>query len=188
MTHVPPASSRAVHQTSRDQLDARPARTGIGDMLVDDALSTGIRFRERCDSAARARSGHRVDALRVKMRENVRHLFAHAMELMKHLTETDRAHVKKLMDEMLEKLLLGRRNDCEARKNSGGRFKTSKHCAICFFRTGRRRENPADWHARQHACQMAGGIRSQETVCGQRNGSGKLSSSRPAATRCSRRH
>src|SRR5438094_769997 len=47
--------------------------------------------------------------------------------------------------------LWGRRNACEARKNSGGRFKTSKHCAICFFRIGRSRENPADWHARQQA-------------------------------------
>ncbi len=47
-----------------------------------------------------------VDALRVKMREE-RASFIHArMETMKHLAETDRAHVEKLMDEMLEKLLL----------------------------------------------------------------------------------
>src|SRR6267154_1994561 len=47
-----------------------------------------------------------VEALRVKMREE-RASFIHArMETMKHLAETDRAHVEKLMDEMLEKLLL----------------------------------------------------------------------------------
>jgi len=36
------------------------------------------------------------------------------------------------MDEML-RTALGRRNDCEARKNSGGRFKTSKHCVNVFL-------------------------------------------------------
>jgi len=47
-----------------------------------------------------------VDALRTKMREE-RAVFIRArMEPMKHLTEADRAHVEKLMDEMLEKLLL----------------------------------------------------------------------------------
>jgi glutamyl-tRNA reductase len=48
-----------------------------------------------------------VDALRVKMREERASFIRARMELMKHLTETDRAHVEKLMDEMLEKLLLG---------------------------------------------------------------------------------
>src|SRR3989440_607444 len=47
-----------------------------------------------------------VDALRVKMREERASFIRARMELMKHLTETDRAHVEKLMDEMLEKLLL----------------------------------------------------------------------------------
>src|SRR6266403_511457 len=48
-----------------------------------------------------------VDALRVKMREERAAFIRSRMEPMKHLTETDRAHVEKLMDEMLEKLLLG---------------------------------------------------------------------------------
>jgi glutamyl-tRNA reductase len=48
-----------------------------------------------------------VDALRVKMREERASFIRSRMEPMKHLTETDRAHVEKLMDEMLEKLLLG---------------------------------------------------------------------------------
>jgi glutamyl-tRNA reductase len=48
-----------------------------------------------------------VDALRKKMREERASFIRARMEPMKHLTETDRAHVEKLMDEMLEKLLLG---------------------------------------------------------------------------------
>jgi len=48
-----------------------------------------------------------VDALRVKMREERASFIRSRMEPMKHLTEADRAHVEKLMDEMLEKLLLG---------------------------------------------------------------------------------
>ena len=48
-----------------------------------------------------------VDALRVKMREERASFIRSRMEPMKHLTETDRAHVEKLMDEMLEKLLVG---------------------------------------------------------------------------------
>jgi glutamyl-tRNA reductase len=47
-----------------------------------------------------------VDALRAKMREERAAFIRSRMEPMKHLTETDRAHVEKLMDEMLEKLLL----------------------------------------------------------------------------------
>src|SRR5260370_9714803 len=48
-----------------------------------------------------------VDALRVKMREERASFIRARMEPMKHLTETERAHVEKLMDGMLEKLLLG---------------------------------------------------------------------------------
>ena len=48
-----------------------------------------------------------VEALRVKMREERASFIRSRMEPMKHLTEADRAHVEKLMDEMLEKLLLG---------------------------------------------------------------------------------
>src|SRR6267143_1535637 len=48
-----------------------------------------------------------VDALRVKMREERASFIRARMEPMKHLTDADRAHVEKLMDEMLEKLLLG---------------------------------------------------------------------------------
>ena len=48
-----------------------------------------------------------VDALRVKMREERASFIRSRMEPMKHLTETDRAQVEKLMDEMLEKLLVG---------------------------------------------------------------------------------
>jgi len=47
-----------------------------------------------------------VDALRTKMREERASFIRSRMEPMKHLTEKDRAHVEKLMDEMLEKLLL----------------------------------------------------------------------------------
>jgi glutamyl-tRNA reductase len=47
-----------------------------------------------------------MDALRVKMREERASFLRARMEPMKHLTETDRAHVERLMDEMLEKLLL----------------------------------------------------------------------------------
>jgi len=48
-----------------------------------------------------------VDALRAKMREERASFIRSRMEPMKHLTETDRAQVEKLMDEMLEKLLVG---------------------------------------------------------------------------------
>ena len=47
-----------------------------------------------------------VDALRAKMKEERAAFIRSRMEPMKHLTEKDRAHVEKLMDEMLEKLLL----------------------------------------------------------------------------------
>jgi glutamyl-tRNA reductase len=47
-----------------------------------------------------------MDALRMKMREERASFLRARMEPMKHLTETDRAHVERLMDEMLEKLLL----------------------------------------------------------------------------------
>jgi len=47
-----------------------------------------------------------VDGLRMKMREERATFIRARMEPMKHLTETDRAHVEQLMDEMLEKLLL----------------------------------------------------------------------------------
>jgi glutamyl-tRNA reductase len=47
-----------------------------------------------------------VDALRVKMKEERAAFIRSRMEPMRHLTETDRAQVGKLMDEMLEKLLL----------------------------------------------------------------------------------
>src|SRR2546430_4232718 len=66
-----------------------------------------------------------------------------------------------------------RQNVCAAKENSGERFKTSKRCATCFFRTGKSRENLADRYARQHACQVASGIGAQEAVCCDRRGSGK---------------
>ena len=47
-----------------------------------------------------------MEALRTKMREERAAFIRARMETMKHLAETDRAHVEKLMDEMLEKLLL----------------------------------------------------------------------------------
>src|SRR5258708_34568986 len=47
-----------------------------------------------------------VDALRRKLRKERAAFIRSRLEPMKHLTETDRAHVEKLMDEMLEKLLL----------------------------------------------------------------------------------
>lgn len=47
-----------------------------------------------------------VDALRAKMREERASFIRSRMEPMKHLSEADREHVEKLMDEMLEKLLL----------------------------------------------------------------------------------
>jgi glutamyl-tRNA reductase len=48
-----------------------------------------------------------VEALRARVQEERAAFIRSRMESMKHLTETDRAHVEKLMDEMLEKLLLG---------------------------------------------------------------------------------
>jgi glutamyl-tRNA reductase len=48
-----------------------------------------------------------VDALRARVQEERAAFIRSRMESMKHLTEADRAHVEKLMDEMLEKLLLG---------------------------------------------------------------------------------
>jgi glutamyl-tRNA reductase len=47
-----------------------------------------------------------VDALRTKMKEDRAAFIRSRMETMKHLKEADRAHLEKLMDEMLEKLLL----------------------------------------------------------------------------------
>ena len=47
-----------------------------------------------------------VDALRMKMREERASFIRARIETMKHLEERDRAHVEKLMDEMLDKLLL----------------------------------------------------------------------------------
>jgi glutamyl-tRNA reductase len=47
-----------------------------------------------------------VDALRTKLREERTSFIRSRMEPMKHLTEADRAQVEKLMDEMLEKVLL----------------------------------------------------------------------------------
>jgi len=51
------------------------------------------------------------------------------------MTETDRAHVEKLMDEMLEKLLLERRNAAR-RERTPREDSKSRPYAICFFRTG----------------------------------------------------
>jgi glutamyl-tRNA reductase len=47
-----------------------------------------------------------VDALRAKLREERTSFIRSRMEPMKHLTEADRAQVEKLLDEMLEKVLL----------------------------------------------------------------------------------
>jgi glutamyl-tRNA reductase len=47
-----------------------------------------------------------VDALRAKLREERASFIRSRMEPMKHLSEVDRAQVEKLMDEMLEKVLL----------------------------------------------------------------------------------
>jgi glutamyl-tRNA reductase len=47
-----------------------------------------------------------VDALRTKLREERASFIRSRIEPMKHLSEADRVHVEKLMDEMLEKVLL----------------------------------------------------------------------------------
>ena len=47
-----------------------------------------------------------VEALRAKVQEERAAFLRSRMESMRHLTEKDRVHVEKLMDEMLEKLLL----------------------------------------------------------------------------------
>jgi glutamyl-tRNA reductase len=47
-----------------------------------------------------------VDALRTRIREERMAFIRSRVESMQHLTEADRAYVEKLMDEMLEKLLL----------------------------------------------------------------------------------
>jgi glutamyl-tRNA reductase len=48
-----------------------------------------------------------VEALRARVQEERAAFIRSRMESMKHLAEADRVHVEKLMDEMLEKLLLG---------------------------------------------------------------------------------
>jgi glutamyl-tRNA reductase len=47
-----------------------------------------------------------VDALRTKIREERAQFIRSRVESIRHLTEADRAHIEKLMDEMLESLLL----------------------------------------------------------------------------------
>src|SRR5882762_3594752 len=65
-----------------------------------------------------------------------------------------------------------RRKNCAAKRSYGGKFKTWKHCATCFFPSGTNREDTANRHTRQSAGQMAGGIHSQAGVCGGGGGSG----------------
>jgi len=74
------------------------------------------------------------------------------------------------MDEMLEKLLLEPADGLRARKTQTEDSKR-RGVARSVSSNGEDRENPADWTPA--AClPNGGGIRSQETVCGQRNGSG----------------
>jgi len=107
-----------------------------------------------------------VDELRARVQEE-RNAFVKArMESMAHLSEPDRLRMESLMDELLEKLLLEPAQKLRGEKELAGKFRTWKHCATCFFPSGTNREDTANRHTRQPAGQMAGGIHSQEAICG----------------------
>src|SRR6202521_965409 len=80
-----------------------------------------------------------VDALRLKMREERAAFIRSRMEPMKHLTETDRAHVEKLMDEMLEKLLLEPAERLRGEKELRRKIQNVEALPDLFFWTGKTR-------------------------------------------------
>jgi glutamyl-tRNA reductase len=80
--------------------DARESEIPQAQEIVDEHVSKFLSWQASVELVGL------VDALRVKMKEERAAFIRSRMEPMKHLTETDRAHVEKLMDEMLEKLLL----------------------------------------------------------------------------------
>jgi glutamyl-tRNA reductase len=88
--------SEIVQQNRNAREDEIPRAQGI----VDEHLTKFLSWQASVELVGL------VDALRVKMREERASFIRARLEPMKHLTETDRAHVEKLMDEMLEKLLL----------------------------------------------------------------------------------
>jgi glutamyl-tRNA reductase len=80
--------------------NARESEVPRAEGIVDDHVTKFLSWQASVELVGL------VDALRVKMREERASFIRSRVEPMKHLTETDRAHVEKLMDEMLEKLLL----------------------------------------------------------------------------------
>jgi len=92
------------------------------------------------------------------------------MEPMKHLTETDRAHVEKLMDEMLEKLLLEPHRPA-GEKELRRKIQNVEALRDLFFRIGKAMRILRI--ARAAACLPSGsGVHSQTIICGDRRGSG----------------
>jgi len=81
--------------------NARESEVPRAEGIVDDHVTKFLSWQASVELVGL------VDALRVKMREERASFIRSRVEPMKHLTEADRAHVEKLMDEMLEKLLLG---------------------------------------------------------------------------------
>src|SRR6266853_269887 len=80
--------------------NARESEIPLAQGIVEEQLSKFLSWQASVELVGL------VDALRTKLREERATFIRSRMEPMKHLTETDRAHVEKLMDEMLEKLLL----------------------------------------------------------------------------------
>jgi glutamyl-tRNA reductase len=80
--------------------NARESEVPRAEGIVDDHVTKFLSWQASVELVGL------VDALRVKMREERASFIRSRVEPMKHLTETDRAHVEQLMDEMLEKLLL----------------------------------------------------------------------------------
>jgi glutamyl-tRNA reductase len=80
--------------------NARESEIPRAQSIVDDHVSKFLSWQASVELVGF------VDALRARVREERASFIRSRMESMKHLTEADRAQVEKLMDEMLEKLLL----------------------------------------------------------------------------------
>jgi glutamyl-tRNA reductase len=80
--------------------NARKSEIPRAQSIVDDHVSKFLSWQASVELVGF------VEALRARVREERASFIRSRMESMKHLTEADRAQVEKLMDEMLEKLLL----------------------------------------------------------------------------------
>jgi glutamyl-tRNA reductase len=81
--------------------NARESEIPRAQIIVEDHVSKFLSWQASVELVGL------VEALRARVQEERAAFIRSRMESMRHLTETDRAHVEKLMDEMLEKLLLG---------------------------------------------------------------------------------